>query len=374
MKIIVIIIGAFIFSYLVTYLYGRFWSDNLDVQVNFVEEAVTEGMDSELTEIISNRKWLFLPMLQVGFETHKNLKFGEEENVSVSDLCYKRDVFSVGGYQKITRTIPFHCSHRGFYEIESADLITRSPLLTTKFHKAEKQNTYIYGYPKLIEDTRMDISFHKIMGEIQARKNLYEDPFEFRGIREYQPTDPMNKINWKASAKSEEWMVNIYGSTNAQEIMILLDLEDETAWKYDDIHEEQIRLAVTLAYRLTEAGIPVGLVTNGKDVKLDKPLRLKSGTGKQQFINISRGLARIDLGKQKDDMAHVVEKERECMSCVQKTYIMISKNQREDCYGAFLSLIHHGANGFWISTRYNDMEWKLPKYGNFPVIDWEVRR
>jgi len=374
MKVFVIIIGAFLLSALVTYVYRRLWAKNLEVVVSFTEEAVVEGMDSELTETISNRKWLFLPMLQVGFETHKNLRFGQEENVSVSDLCYKRDIFSVGGYQRITRTIPFHCSKRGFYEIESADLITRSPLLTTKLHKAERQNTYIYGYPRLIDDARLNISFQKIMGEIQAKKNIYEDPFEFRGIREYQPTDPMSRINWKASAKSEDWMVNLYGSTNAQDITILLDLEDETAWKYDDIHEEQIRLAATLIARFVDAGIPAGLVTNGKDIKMDEILRLDAGTGKQQFFNVSRGLARIDLGKNKEAMAQIVRSEREHLEHLQKTYIMISKNQREDCYEAFLELIQQGTNGFWISTRYDDMEWQLPKYANLPVIDWEVER
>ena len=80
-------------------------------------------------------------------------------------------------------------------------------------------------------------------------------------------------------------MVNLYGSTNAQEIKVFLDLEDETAWKYDDIHEQQISLAATLTAGFTEAGIPVSFVTNGKDIKLDKVLRLEMGTGKQQLLN-----------------------------------------------------------------------------------------
>lgn len=374
MAVIIIVAGALFFSFLLTMVYRRLWNEELEVNVKFLEEAVVEGMDSELTETIANRKWMFLPVLQVGFETHKNLQFGQEENVSVSDLCYKRDVFSVGGYQKITRTIPFHCSKRGFYEIESVDLITRSSLLTEKFHQAAKQNTYIYGYPKLIEDANLKILFQKLMGEISSRKNIYEDPFEFRGIREYQPTDPMSKINWKASAKSENWMVNLYGSTNAQEIIILLDLEDETAWKYDDIHEEQIRLTATLIKYFTEAGIPVGLKTNGKDIKLDETLKLESGTGKQQFLNANRGLARIDLSKQPVSMELLIRKERENLSHLHKTYIMLSKNQRIDCYEAFQELIHQGTCGFWISTRYKDMEWKLPKYESLPVVDWEVER
>lgn len=374
MAVAAIIIGALLASFILTAVYKKMWEKNLEIEVKFKEEAVPEGADSELAETITNRKWMFLPFLQVGFQTHKTLEFGEEENVSVSDLCYKRDVFSVGGYQKITRTIPFHCTKRGYFEIDSADLITRSPLLTKKYHKAEKQNTYIYVYPKLIKDALMDIVFQKIMGEMQAKKNIYEDPFEFRGIREYQSTDPMSKINWKASARSDEWMVNLYGSTNAQEIILLLDLEDETAWKYDDIHEQQISLAATLTARFTEAGIPVSLITNGKDIKLDSALRLEAGTGKQQLLNVNRGLARIDLLKEPVSMEKLLKEERTHMTHIQKTYVMISKNQRSGVYEMFQELLCQGAAGFWISTRYDDMDWKLPKYGNIPVIDWEVRR
>lgn len=374
MAVIAIILGAFLFSYLISAVYSRSWSKHLEVNVDFKENAVMEGMDSELLETIINRKWLFLPMLQVGFQTHKNLKFAEDENVSVSDLCYKRDIFSVGSFQKITRAVPFRCSKRGYYEINETELLTRSPLLTQKYYDTQRQNTSIYVYPKRIEDARFDISFQKIMGEVLSKRNIYEDPFEFRGLREYQPTDPMNKINWKASAKSNQWMVNLYGSTNAQEIILFLDVEDEGVLKYDDIHEKQIRLAATLAEHFIESGIAVGLLTNGKDVKTDEWIMLPQGTGKQQLANINRALSRIDLIKIPEAMEWIVEQERQKMTHLQKTYIMISKNQRMDSYNAFLNLIDQGTSGFWISTRYKEMEWKLPQYGKLPIIHWEVLR
>ena len=118
----------------------------------------------------------------------------------------------------------------------------------------------------------------------------------------------------------------------------------------------------------------MGLKTNGKDIKLDETLKLESGTGKQQFLNANRGLARIDLSKQPVSMELLIRKERENLSHLHKTYIMLSKNQRIDCYEAFQELIHQGTCGFWISTRYKDMEWKLPKYESLPVVDWEVER
>ena len=212
------------------------------------------------------------------------------------------------------------------------------------------------------------------MGEVLARKNIYEDPFEFQGIREYQPTDPMNKINWKASAKSDQWMVNLYGSTSVQEIIILLDVEDEGIWKYEEIHEEQIRLAATMAFKLLETGVTVGLITNGKDIKDDEAINVSVGNGKQQLANMNRALSRIDLKKNPEAMESILREEREKLTHLQKTYVMISKNQRMDSYNGFMELIQQGAAGFWISTRYGDMEWKLPQYGNLPVIYWEVER
>ena len=40
----------------------------------------------------------------------------------------------------------------------------------------------------------------------------------------------------------------------------MLDVEDETIWKYDEIHEEEIRIAASLASRCIQEGIPVDFV------------------------------------------------------------------------------------------------------------------
>lgn len=374
MVVLAIIIGAFLFSYLLDAAYRHLWEKNLEIVVKFQEHPAMEGQEAFLTETIINRKWLFLPMLQVGFQIHRNLVFADGENTSVSDQCYKRDIFSVGSFQKITRTIPFRCSKRGYYELNSIELVTRNPLLTAKYYETLKQKDWMYVYPRMIDDRRLDISFQKIMGEVLSQKRIYEDPFEFRGIREYQPTDPLSKMNWKASARSDQWMVNLYGSTCAQEIILLLDLEDETIWKYDDIHEEQIRLTASLAARFIASGISVGIQTNGKDIKTGERLYLPPGSGNQQILLMNEGLSRLDLLKKSDPMEQILDREREKLEYTQRTYIMISKNQRISCYEGFLRLLHQGTSGIWISTRYHDMEWVLPKYGNLPVLYWEVEK
>lgn len=374
MTIVVILLGAFLINYLLDACFRSFWARNLTVRVRFQDQPVMEGQEARLTETIANEKRLFLPLLQVGFRVHRDLWFADGENTSVSDQCYKRDVFSVGGYQKITRTIPFRCTHRGYYELEQVELITRSPLMTRRYYETLESRDFFYVYPRLVDSDQMEISFQKVMGSAMARRNLFEDPFEFRGIREYAPTDPMNKINWKAAARTGELMVNLYGSTTAQEVILLLDVEDETIWKYDEIHEEEIRIAATLTSRCIQDGIPVGLSTNGKDILNGETFRMRPGTGEQQVRLISEKLSRIDLKQKADPMEFVLDRERETGAGTAVTYVMISKNQRPSCVEAFCRLAAEGNSCIWIATLYPEMEWKLPGDGQISWIRWEVEK
>lgn len=374
MIVVVILIGAFFIDYVLNLAYGKFWNRLLNAKVEFQKEPVTEGQEAFLTETITNQKWLFLPILQVGFQIHKNLWFGDGENTSVSDQCYKRDIFSVGSYQKITRKIPFRCTRRGYYEVESVELVTRSPMMTKKYYGTLKQHSSLYVYPSGIGERELEIPFQKIMGLVLAQKNLYEDPFEFRGIREYLPTDPMSRINWKASARTDQWMVNLFDSTAAQEVMIFLDVDDETIWKYDEIHEEGIRLAASLAFLCIQKGIFVGIRTNGHDLKTKELFSREPGAGKQQIRYINEGLARLDLLQQADPMEFLLDREREKMEVSSRTYVMISKNQKKDCYESFLKLLDQGAGGIWISTLYKEMDLHLTQTSCCPIIRWEVRK
>lgn len=372
MAVLVILIAAFLISYLIEYVYGKSWDGYLEAKVEFQHEPAYEGEEGILTETILNKKWLFLPVLSVGFQVHRNLVFSDGENASISDLSYKRDIFSVGSYQKITRTISFECSKRGYYELDKIELDSRSPLLTRQYFKTLEHFDYLYVFPGAVQQDRLEIPFQKIMGSVVTKKNLYEDPFEFRGIREYQPTDPMNKINWKASARSDQWMVNLFDSTCAQEIRIFLDLEEETIWKYDDIHEEGIRIVTALAEKCISCGVPTGVVTNGRDVKTKEIFQLTPGTGPQQLQQIKQGLARIDLTQTAEKMLPILEYERQSMEKTFCTYIMIAKNQQLDKYQKLQELVYQGTNVIWISTLYEDMECTLPKNGNIQIIYWEV--
>ena len=93
MEILFVMLGAFAVYSLQGILYARFWNKGLTAQLYFSRPEIGEGEDCELKEVIVNKKLLPIPMLHVKFQTDRSLVFDGEKNMSVSDKCYKNDIF-----------------------------------------------------------------------------------------------------------------------------------------------------------------------------------------------------------------------------------------------------------------------------------------
>ncbi|MFQ9395606.1 MAG: DUF58 domain-containing protein [Lachnospiraceae bacterium] len=118
------------------------------------------------------------------------------------------------------------------------------------------QDTFLYVYPGDVSIDRLKLPMHRLGGVLEGRRGMVEDPFAFAGMREYDGTDPMNRINWKASARSGNLMVNLQNSTYSPRVACFVDVEDVTMWKHMEIHEEAIRLAASLLRSVLKKAFP----------------------------------------------------------------------------------------------------------------------
>ena len=279
-------------------LYRFFWKKNLTASLHFVEEYVYEGDEAKITETIENCKKLPLPVVEVFFRASKHLVFHDRENSVVSDHTYKRDVFALTGYQRITRTIPIECTRRGYYHIDQVGISAWTLLHEQQFFMDQSVDTGIYVYAKRTVVDDISLLCEKIMGALQGAKRIYEDPFAFCQIREYTRNDPMKTINWKASARTGELMVNTFESTFAERVMLYLDLEDSGIVKRDDVMEEAISIAATLAMTYLHRGMEVGIAANPKQ---DASQMILPASGEGQLSTIEKYLASISVWeKQKE--------------------------------------------------------------------------
>lgn len=370
MKIIVALIGAMLLYELQKILYSRFWNKNLTVDLCLSDDKAVEGDQLSLIETITNQKLLPIPVLKIKYMASRFLIFSDTCQTEVTDHTYRNDLFSVMMYQKLTRSIPFLCTKRGYYTIDKVYLVCNDILLESELVSASDAKLQLYVYPRPIEYNRLQIPFQKMFGTVLTRRLLYEDPFEFRSIREYQSYDTMKTINWKASAKTGALMVNVHNHTASQQIKILLNVESDTLRKHEELLEEGIRLTAALAAYFIEQGIPTALYTNALDVISREILNAPAGSGHSHIRTINETLARIDDTYTPPSFVSILGEEMD-LTDPNDYILLISSYQRVDLQRKLIRLTQEKIDFTWIVPV--DQEVQLTVAGDLLnyIVPWE---
>ncbi|MBR4343090.1 MAG: DUF58 domain-containing protein [Lachnospiraceae bacterium] len=307
-QFIAIIIMAAVLYFIQRLIYMKNWAKKLSVDIHFEGKEIFEGEHGRLIETITNAKRLPLPMIKCKFLTSRNLMFDNTTTNQNTDNYYRNDVFSLGGREKLTRSITFMAHKRGLYNIKDAELVGTDMFFTLETVLMYKLYDEIYVLPRPFDTSEFRNSLQWINGEIKSKAHLIEDPFEFRGIREYQPYDSMKSINWKATARTGDLRVNMRDFTSQKVVRIFLNLEDNGVIKRSEACEAAIKVAAGLVKNFTQEDMEFALYSNGVDCLSHRTIRIKRGRGRIHEQEIYRALARIDLKETAEDMIQSFEK------------------------------------------------------------------
>lgn len=308
MQLIIVILFAIIFYLLQLRLYARNWNKNLSIQVSYSQNEANIGERIELTETIENRKLLPLPLLYVKFSSSKTFLYDDMNNAAISDHYYRNDIFSISGHQQVIRKQHFTTTSRGHFVIHSIDLMASDLFMHRNYACMYENHASLYVYPKLLTNPTVLNLTSSIIGEAKETR-LYEDPLSFRGIRNYLPGDTMNRINWKASAKTGDLLVNTFFDTQNGEIVLLLNLDSHVTQRSYRLTEHCISLAATMLTQFHQANLPYRFAVNMKDPASDELPTSDIGLGTEHYKNLLRILCRLDLHKQTEPFLDFFEGE-----------------------------------------------------------------
>lgn len=380
---IILIVPAVILALLMTerMLFRRCWDRELGAVLSFDAQPAVEGGTSSLTEVITNGKAIPVPVLEVGFALDTGLRLRDAGNQTVSDQTNAVDVFSVRGHEKITRKLTVDCRRRGYYVINRTSLVAHDFLSREAGYCNLEQNTHLYVYPGEFPPEGLELPLEKIMGEISTRRFLYEDIFLRRGVRDYVPTDPQSRVNWKASARTGSLKVNLSDHSAGQSVRILLNLDEPTIWYPEAVLEDSIRLAASLARVLIQRQISVSMLTNGEDMgrELGIPaaaagMALGEGVSAGHLARVNELLARIDLRLKRPAFSGFLREETERaageggQSGV--TRVLISSSRREDVSEAAAGLSAVRGGLLWLCPLAKDMKDEpVPENVDFVRLD-----
>lgn len=328
--VLLIPIGMACMVWMACRLFENFWDRRLDVEVTFGVDHAVVGDDTTLRQRVVNAKLLPLLVLQIAYQTDRGIEIASESHVTITDRVNIVEVFSLRPYEETTRTLEVHCARRGYYRIRRTSLTAYHFFGQSALYKNIEQDTELYVYPDRIRLPSLYMVIDRLSGEIKARNYLYEDPFTFRGIRDYTPQDPMTRINWKAAARTGDLKVNVRDYTAGQRVMLLLNLENPATPHGDDLLEDSIRIAATIAERLLQHQIPVSLVTNGRDIVTGASPRLGAGSSMDHLQMILEALARLEIHRTPAPFEEILEDRLQQAAGVEEACCIISSSRRDD--------------------------------------------
>jgi uncharacterized protein (DUF58 family) len=126
---------------------------------------------------------------------------------------------------------------------------------------------FLLVYPKVVPVLGYEVASRRPVGDVRLSHRLYEDPTRLAGVRPYEPGDPLNRVHWKATARTGALHSKVVEPSCLAGATVLLDFHKDG---YPDRGEPfRSDLAATAAASLvaavSELGQQVGLVTNAGD-------------------------------------------------------------------------------------------------------------
>jgi len=117
---------------------------------------------------------------------------------------------------------------------------------------------------------------------------------EFFGTRAYVSGDPLRHLNWKAGARWDLLITNLFEQERIADVGIIVDARSivEVRTNGESLFERSIRAAASLAEYFLREGNRVGLLIYGQMIQWTFP-----GYGKQQHARILAALAKAELGE-----------------------------------------------------------------------------
>ena len=296
-----LLLVGLMFVFLETYITSTFWNRKLFYTRCFDRKTAYEGSSIHMIEIIENRKILPVAWLRIESRISSHLSFGGQDNHEVTDGAYHSSIFCLWPYTKITRKHNVLLTKRGYYNLNNVALTGGSILgMIDSKYIDYPTNASIYVYPKPTEISDMRVIGRKWMGDVLVRRMIVEDPFFICGTREYQPGDPMNRINWKATARTNEFQVHHYDFTSDIRLMIVLNIdasrEQWAAPENEEIIEKGISIAAGVADIAYRNCVETGFMSNASYINDDKlEVIIEPALHEAQLDNILMSMARLSL-------------------------------------------------------------------------------
>src|SRR5438128_5482470 len=193
-------------------------------------------------------------------------------------------------------------------------------------YRVDAEPHFLLVYPKVVPLLGYDLASRRPIGDVRLSHRRYEAPTRIAGVRPYEIGDPLNRVHWRATARTGLLHSKVYAPSSLAGATLVLDFHQGCYPRRGEPHRSELAVtaAASLAGAVYQLGQQIGLVTNGRDaadrIRLEgweqdyrtrqtarrslalkeknerlQPLLVETRRGVEQFQRIREVLARVEL-------------------------------------------------------------------------------
>ena len=112
------------------------------------------------------------------------------------------------GGKRHTMTYQLRCNRRGYHQIGPLIVETGDLFGLHRRYRVLTSPHFLLVYPDVVPLEGYELASRRPIGEIHISHRLYEDPTRIAGVRRYELGDPLNRIHWRATARTGSCTAN----------------------------------------------------------------------------------------------------------------------------------------------------------------------
>ncbi len=244
---------------------ARNWIGHLEVRRQVTRQTAEVDDTVTVTVFVRNAGWLPVPWVLLEDLLPKHALAVNQPRLEVKGK--RIQVRMIGPHREIEVRYRLKARRRGYYQIGPLVLEGGDLFGLHRRYRSVTEPQYLLVYPKVVPLEGYDLASRRPIGEVQLTHRLYEDPTRISGVREYQAGDPLNRVHWRATARTGQLHCKVYEPSTLSGASLLLDFHQAGYPARREPHRSELAVTtvVSLAHAVYLMGQQVGLATNGRD-------------------------------------------------------------------------------------------------------------
>ncbi len=244
---------------------ARHWSQSISAVRECNRYSVNVGDTVAVVVTLKNSSWL--PVVWAMIEDLLPPRAFLYQPPSLQVKGRRIQLMALASRGRHTMFYQLLCNRRGYHQIGPLVVETGDLFGLHRRYRVVTSSHFLLVYPQVVALEGFDLASRRPIGEVRIAHRLYEDPTRIAGVRRYEAGDPLNRIHWKATARTGVFHSKVYEPSCIVGATLVVDFHQAAYDPHQEPYRSELSVtaAASLANAVYEMDQQIGMVTNGRD-------------------------------------------------------------------------------------------------------------